>query len=180
MAKTSLPSPEILRQLLRYEPDTGKLYWRERPRELFSSEQSPRKWNTRYAGTEAFTTEANGYKEGRIFRRLVKAHRAAWAVSYGCWPPEHIDHINGDRSDNRLENLRLATPAENSKNQKKPSTNTSGVVGVYWNKHNGNWRARIKSAQRNIEVGSFDCIAAAILARHIAERKYGFHPNHGR
>ena len=124
MPKRELPSPELLRKLLRYEPETGKLFWRKRPPDMFPRESRGLSWNTRYAGAEAFKDKhERGYKRGSIFGKTFRAHRAIWAMVHGHWPPEDVDHINGDTSDNRLENLRAVSRQENLKNQRLSKTN---------------------------------------------------------
>lgn len=179
MAKTSLPSPEILRQLLRYEPDTGKLYWRERPEEMFPTIHHAVTWNKRFSGKEAISApNGNGYLQGRLLGRKVLAHRVAWCLSYGEWP-DTIDHANKDRSDNRLRNLRSVTRAENNKNLSRRKTNKSGVTGVLWYKRDSVWQARIRIGGKDVHLGYFKCIAEAALARHKAERTHGFHTSHG-
>lgn len=107
MAK-ELPSPELLRKLLRYEPDTGKLYWRVRTRdELDMAADYLQSWNRKNAGKEAFTTgAAGGQRRGWILDHNLLAQRVIWAMQYGKWPVGAIKHINGDKSDNRLANLR--------------------------------------------------------------------------
>jgi len=186
MAKRELPTPEELRQLLRYEPETGKLYWLERPPEMFEGERRDstwacNSWNARYAGKEAFTCpDTCGYLRGRINRIAYSAHRVIWAITYGEWPPEQIDHINGQRRDNRTENLRSVTHAENMRNLPRMSGNTSGRTGVYWSKAGSKWYALIGVGGRMIYLGTFDCFEDAVAAREKAEIEHGFHPNHDR
>lgn len=148
------PSPSVLPDLLRYEPETGKLYWLTRPERLFPNLQAHRAWNTKYAGDEAFKAGLNGYKTGTIFGWKTYAHRVIWALSYGAWPILKIDHINGDRSDNRLSNLRLATDLENAHNSAKHLTNASGYKGV--SAKRGKWTARIRSDGKIFRLGVFD------------------------
>lgn len=93
--------PSELKQLLRYEPETGKLYWLERA----STSQHAATWNARFAGKEVFSISGQGYREGKIYGARYSAHRVIWAIVYGTWP-DQVDHINGDRLDNRLINLR--------------------------------------------------------------------------
>ena len=180
-----LPSPELLRKLLRYESETGKLFWRERDVSLFSGGTHSDKcvcdgWNTRHAGNEAFLTDdGKGYMQGSINDRMYFAHRIIWAVVHGEWPSEQIDHINGIRDDNRIVNLRCVSNAENGKNQKIPSNNTSGHVGVVWSKIRRKWDARIKVDGVAMHIGTFTDKADAINARKRAEVEHGFHPNHG-
>lgn len=163
MAKKPLPSPEVLRQLLRYEPDTGKLFWRERGPGWFDQGlrhtpgQKMRQWNSRYAGTEAFTSkDAHGYLVGAIFNVKYKSHRVAWAMVSGEWPTGDVDHINCDRSDNRLSNLRLATRAQNMQNRGATRRNTTGLKGVCWDSGRKKWLAQIKINGRNTYLGRHD------------------------
>ncbi|WPZ05488.1 HNH endonuclease signature motif containing protein [Pelagerythrobacter marinus] len=187
MAKKPLPTPEQLRQLLRYEPETGKLYWRERPADLFQArgkfppEHGAKVWNARWAGAEAFTAVAKeGYHVGAINFRTMRAHRVIWAIVYGAWPVGEIDHINGIRSDNRLCNLRVVSPSANRKNMKRRKDNPSGATGVYWWPTSRKWRVQIKSCGERRHIGMFDTFEEAVAARKAAEAKHGFHRNHGR
>ena len=90
----------------------------------------------------------------RINKKLYLEHRLVFLFHHG-YLPKKIDHINGDRSNNKIENLRECTSAQNSWNSKTPTTNTSGVKGVSWNDINKRWRARFKCNKKIIEVGSF-------------------------
>ena len=100
--------PEILHKLLTYEPDTGKMFWKPRPLELFKTIQQQRAWNTRHAHAEAFTyVHHDGYLSGSILNRSYMAHRVIWAMHYGKWP-KYLAHRNGRRDDNRITNLRFA------------------------------------------------------------------------
>lgn len=100
-----LPTPELLRKLLRYEPDTGKLYWRERTPDMFedgrmTARQKCRVWNGKFVGREALKSVTSfGYKFGEINGCRHRAHRVIWAISNGEWPTNQIDHINGDMAD---------------------------------------------------------------------------------
>jgi len=181
MAARELPDPELLRKLLRYEPETGKLFWLPRPVELFPDARACKVWNTRYSGCEAFkTVDTDGYKTGRLFTIGTKAHRVIWAIVYGVWPSEQIDHINGNPSDNRLVNLRQASNTQNGRNQKKRITNISGMMCVSFDLRKRRWRAFIRVDGRQIHLGNFAGFEDAAKARLRAELDYGFHPNHGR
>lgn len=100
-------------------------------------------------------------------------------MTIGEWP-EFVDHINGDRTDNKIENLRSCSRLENSVNRAVASHNKSGVLGVHYDKSRGKWAAEIKVNKKKVYLGRFDSIDEAKTARKIAEVKYGFHPNHGR
>ena len=178
MAKRRLPTQAELRQLLNYDPETGVLTWRERPLHLCSGRTEAHRrrgwliWNAKYPGTVAGANAA-GYIQIKVFDRNFPAHRIIWVMVHGWWP-ECIDHINGDPSDNRLNNLRSATPEINQRNQKTHSTNTSGRTGVSWNRFRECWVAQIKVHGTSIYLGSFDDFGAAVSARVAAEGQYGF------
>lgn len=180
-----LPTIFTLCTLLRYEPLTGKLYWRERAAHQFrggarrTPQHAARQFNSRFAGKEAFTALRNGYRCGCVDYSNLYAHRVIWALQTGMWPDE-VDHINGDPQDNRWENLRAVNRAENCLNARCRRDNTSGVLGVQWSSRKGKWRARITRGGKQITLGFFSDLEAASAARLAAEEKLGFHPNHGR
>lgn len=180
MSKKDLPSVELLRKLLRYDPETGELLWRSRDVSLFKAEHDCNAWNARFAEKPAGGIDGNGYTLVRLLGRRSGLHRIAWAIHHGAWPADQIDHINGDTADNRIVNLREVTNQENGKNQKMPCNNTSGVMGVHWYKPGAKWQARIMVDGKYISLGYFDSIEDAAAARAKAEIKYGFHTNHGR
>lgn len=163
------PTPERLRQLLRYEPETGKLFWRERPRDTFATERAFKTWNARFAGREAFTAENYGYRVGNVDYKLCAAHRVIWAIVHGYWPDEDLDHINCDRADNRLYNLREATRSENLCNRGLSPQNTSGHKGVFFHQQSQKWRAHIKKDGSARHLGCFDTLDDALSARRSAE-----------
>jgi hypothetical protein len=175
---------ETLRRLVRFEAETGKLYWLPRPPDLvidnagIGAAEIARRWNTRLAGKEALTKNVGGYKRGRILYENHCAHRVIWALHYGRWPTEQIDHINGVRTDNRIENLREVSSLENSRNQRLQARNTSGVVGV--SSYKAKWSAQIGVNGSIKYLGLFDKFEHAVEARKAAEVKFGFHANHGK
>ncbi|WP_300396327.1 HNH endonuclease [Henriciella sp.] len=182
-----LPSSKLLNRLLRYDSDTGKLYWRERPAWLFklckygSSRGKADSWNKRFCGQETFRRISDdGYHLGLVFNKAYKAHRVIFCMMTGDWPEHEVDHINGNRTDNRWANLRSVTKADNRKNSKLQANNKSGHPGVYHDKRNGRWIAFIQVNCRRQHIGSFPNKTDAIKARKGAEHRHNFHPNHGR
>jgi hypothetical protein len=186
MAAKQLPSQEVLRQLLRYEPETGKLFWKERGPELFgetsgrSAAHSAKIWNMRFAGREAFTADCGGgYKGGRIFEAGYLAHRVIFKLMAGI-DPDDIDHNDGNRSNNRWANLSDVDRSKNQRNKAMSNRNTSGIVGVRWHKAYGKWVARIGcDVGREIHLGYFANLSDAAAARKAAEKKYGYSKRHG-
>lgn len=181
MATKPLPSPEVLRQLLRYEPETGKLFWKERSPEWFAQDWRCRQWNARYARQETFNTVygKKGYLQGCIHSVAYMAHRVVYCLHFGDPGIFQIDHLNGDRADNRLENLRCVTGGENSKNRGLYRNNSSGRIGVYFDNNAKMWRASIKARGHTHHLGCFLAFEDACAARAAAEKDHGFHANHG-
>jgi hypothetical protein len=180
------PSPSVLRQLIDYDPETGALVWRVRDVSFFtdgkrSAIQSMRRWNTRYAGKPALNCKGNaGYFSGKIFGRGYLAHRVAWAIYLGAWPERQIDHINGNKLDNRIANLRNVTHQENGKNCAIGTNNTSGTIGVRWYNRDRVWVAQVRINGKQKHIGNFKNKDDAIEARAKASAEYGYHANHGR
>lgn len=172
-------SPSELRTLLRYNPETGELFWKKRDESQFATLNAARTWTKRFSEKLAFqTVDTHGYLRGGIGGRQYSAHRVIWAIVHGEWPAEQTDHINGVRTDNRLVNLRAVSQNENSKNRKLRAGNAVGVTGV--DIHKGQYRAKISIDGQQRHVGYFKTLAEAAAARKVAEVKYGYHPNHGR
>lgn len=183
MAAKALPAQDVLNQLLSYDPETGKLFWKERPVSMFSTgkqtaEHNAAIWNGKNADKEAFTALSRGYKVGRVGDIGFFAHRIIWKMVYGT-EPDQIDHEDGDRGNNRLKNFRASTDAVNALNKATPSNNTSGHIGVY-KARRGKWRASIQVNGRQKSLGEFSDINDAIAARKQAEIAHGYHENHGR
>jgi hypothetical protein len=143
----------MARTWLAYDPATGVFTWRK----LRHKNDVP--------GARADKPSTGNYLRINIFGRSYAAHRVAWLITYGAWPAAHIDHKNRDRSDNRLDNLREATPAENIANR---AATAPGLKGTTW--HNGSWRAQITHHRVTHHLGSYStqeeahaayCIGAA-------------------
>lgn len=174
-----------LRRLLNYDPKTGGLVWLPRTSEMFKSPTRADKdcaaWNKKYAGKPAFTAvNRNGYRHGAIFGVTYTAHSVAWALTAGSWQVHTIDHINGDRLDNRASNLRDVPHSVNNRNMSANRRNTSGVMGVHFNRATGKWVASIKGGGRMTNLGYYSTIEEAAAVRREAEKRFDFHPNHGK
>lgn len=131
-------SSDYLRSILEYDYQTGGFKWKYRM-------DAPPEVNSSRAGKGAFLgSNSYGYKIGYINKKQYLAHRVAWCIYYGEWPESDIDHINMDKSDNRIENLRLADRGQNMRNTGLRSDNTSGYKGVSFYKPTGKWKAQIK------------------------------------
>jgi hypothetical protein len=124
-------SIDELRALFVYEPATGALKWKKRTH-----------WRMR-DDLQAGTMAKHGYREIMFGGKKYYVHRIAWAMTYGEWPSE-IDHINRDRLDNRLANLRQVTSSQNKQNRRIQSNNTSGHPGVVYHRASGLWHVWIK------------------------------------
>jgi len=131
-----------------------------------------RKSTRRPCGQRA--NHSGGYARVNVGKRTLFAHRIIYAVVTGKMPEGDIDHINGDRIDNRIQNLRDVSQLENGHNRKKQKNNSSGFQGVYWDAHAQKWRARICVNKQAIHLGLFEDINDAVQARKMAKIKY--HP----
>ena len=99
--------------------------------------------------------DKDGYIVGRFFYKAYKEHRLIWLYHYGVWPDNQLDHINGIRDDNRIENLREATNQQNMFNRKSVKSSTSQYKGVSWNKQLKKWSANYKINSEQIRLGVF-------------------------
>ena len=118
------------------------------------------------------TITKKGYLRIRCNGKSYMAHRLAWFLFYGRWPNNFIDHINGDKLDNRIANLRDVETSVNNRNKGLYKKNSSGHAGVFWNKNNENWNSQISISGKNKFLGAFDSLADAIKARKLAEEVY--------
>ena len=151
---------EKLRELLHYDPATGVFTWKVR-----TSSRAK-------VGDVAGGQRGDGYLQIKVQSRMYSAHRLAWLYVYGTWPEDQLDHINRNRSDNRIANLREVTNKQNLQNAGKYSHNTSGHPGVSWHKRDSRWRAHIKHSQKQIHLGHFATVEEAVAARKAAEKLY--------
>jgi hypothetical protein len=146
---------ESAEEFFRYDNKTGKLFWKQRDRKHFSRDIDWKMFNTRFAGKEASSTTDQGYILTRFAGMAVRAHKIVWLMHNGYWPEHQIDHINGSRSDNRIENLRKATNAENSANRNGSKSN-SGYKGVHFLNKQEKYIAYITKNYNRYNLGRFD------------------------
>lgn len=149
-----------LRALLSYDPVLGTMCW--------LNDRAPKF----RAGDRAGTQCPRGYRMIKVNLRTYKEHRLVWLYMTGEWPPHEIDHINGDKSDNRWCNLRAATRSQNRCNVRRYRNNTSGSKGVYWLKKNKKWAAQISIDQKQTHLGLFASREAAVAAYEEAALKH--------
>lgn len=175
---------DLAKRFIDYNRKSGLLKWKYTTPDMFTAskrtaEQKCRMFNARYADNEAFTsTNGHGYKCGVILGIRITAHRLIWMLEHGH-EPDQIDHINGNRTDNRISNLRNVSKKENGRNLSISKRNKSGVTGVRFNQRRSKWEADIRVDRKLVFIGRFDKLEDAISARKAAEAKYGFHKNHG-
>lgn len=157
-------SQKRLKELLHYDPESGVFVWKV-TRSINGLAN---------AGSIAGSVVESGYIHIMVDGKQYKAHRLAWLYVHGEFPPKHIDHANGNPSDNRLVNLRPASHSENACNQGKKSTNTSGWCGVSFHKQSGKHRAEIMLAGNCHYLGGYDSpeIAAAVY-NHVCQQVHG-------
>lgn len=130
-------SVEFIRDKFRYCPSTGNIYLNK-------------------TGKEVGCTHSLGYIPIHVTKGIyLKAHRIAWALQTGAWPSQEVDHIDGNRANNKWSNLRLVSARQQTHNRK--AQRSGRLVGAYWNKPNQKWHARINidSGRKQIHIGSY-------------------------
>jgi hypothetical protein len=147
-----------LKELLLFDDAAGRFVWRLSGRKHIAGE---------YAGC----IKPHGYEMIGIDYARYYSHRLVWLYHHGEWPRSQIDHINGNRSDNRIINLREASHTENQRNRGRQKNNHSGTNGVHWASREQRWIAKIKVHQKTRQIGAFLEKNEAIAARKAAETK---------
>lgn len=137
-----------------------------------------RKTNQRNVG-DIVKPYATGYVYLHINNKSYAAHRVAYMLCHKDLYELQIDHINHVRHDNRICNLRLVTNKENSKNSSISKRSKTGFVGVLWRKDAKKFRSHIMVDGKEIHLGYFETLIDAVIARIKANKKHGFHKNHG-
>ena len=121
-----------------------------------------------------------GYRIASFKNKRYPVHRLIWKLLKEDWPKNQIDHINQNRLDNRIENLREVSNQENNKNSTLRKTNKSGFNGISWCKDTKSWRASITVNGKNINLGRYKYLDDAIIIRKEANIYHGFSENHGK
>lgn len=158
----------VLKDLLHYDPNTGMFKWITPPLGRFKSRE--------FAGG----IDGDGYWKIKVCGSHHRAHRLAFLYMNGAMPDQEVDHINGVRTDNRWENIRLVSGSENAKNKCLQKNNKSGITGVFWDHRKNKWTSKIMVNRTTIKLGDYTLFSKAVDARKRAEKNYGFHENHGR
>lgn len=142
LAESQLDLAEA-RAFLSYNPSTGDIIWKEARGKAAK-------------GSVGGFLMPDGYLAIRIFGRNYPAHRMAWFLHFGRWPHELLDHANGKRDDNRLENLREASVGQNNCNVKPQTRSVSKLKGVAWHSRDRRWQAKICCGGQAYYLGQFD------------------------
>lgn len=158
---------EKLKSVLEYDRETGVFKWKVRNNQI-------------QKGQIAGTIGSKGYIRICINQKCYPAHCLAWLYVYGEYPKLQIDHINHNKQDNRINNLRLVDNFENHRNMPRQKNNTSGVTGVSFRKNDNKWISYIKINGKHIYLGTFTDKEKAVESRKKAEKLYNFYINHGK
>lgn len=159
-----LPKAKTLNQLFAYTPSTGELTWK-----------NPLSRKCKPGGRAGYIDKVKGYAVVGINGTRYRAHRVIWKMSHGRLPrTKQIDHVDGNKANNRLRNLRLVTNLENCRNMAVSKNNTSGYCGVRWDKQKQAWRAQIMLNGKNQHLVLSKDKNIAIAARRNAEQQHNF------
>ncbi|WP_343545703.1 HNH endonuclease [Sphingomonas paucimobilis] len=164
LTKEAAISAERAREILSYDPETGIITWKLRDKQGKRNNV----FNAQYGGKQAGKPNVTGYGSIKLDGYDCASHRVAFLLHYGRWPTADIDHKDGDKSNNRIANLREATRAENNLNRSRYKRNKSGRAGVV-ERAPGKWDAQISRSGKSYRLGRFDTFEAACAARDAAE-----------
>lgn len=149
--------------------DNGQLRWKA---DRYVVLKSGNTFLCAKAGEPAGTPHAAGYWAVRLRGRLHLAHRVVWLMHYGSWPRQHIDHINGVKTDNRVTNLRQCNDSQNGMNRGAQANSKFGIKGVSWSERDQRWVARIMADGKYKSLGNFHHMEDAAAARAAASAVY--------
>jgi hypothetical protein len=142
---------EYLRECFIHDAATGALVWKHRPLAHFKNQNAMSAWNAHYAGKPVGTMNEDGYMQCTLFRRRMKLHSVCWSLVHGVHPSPMLDHIDGDRANNAITNLRECTVAENSRNMRQKE-NATGMKGV--RKSGAKFTAQISVDCKKLHLGT--------------------------
>lgn len=159
---------ERLKELLHYCPETGVFTW-------LKTNQNHQK----LVGKEAGSINYKGYRKIQIDKKIYPAHKLVWLYLYGEFPEEMLDHINNNRSDNRLVNLRHCSISQNACNRRKGTNNKSGHKNVYFRPDTGKWHVEIRKNKKRYRAGCYQSIEeAAKIAQQLRDELHKDYSNH--
>jgi hypothetical protein len=171
------PTQKELHEILDYDPETGVFTWKRRPLHLFKEskwrKRNCKAWNTHFAGTQAGCSNGRYIVIG-VKGKLCLAHRLAYIYVYGDIGDDEVDHINWDGTDNRIAYLKRVGRRGNQLNMYPTASNTSGVVGVGYDKERSLWTAHIGGKRDQKNLGRFADFDSAVKARYDAEVEWGY------
>ena len=170
--KELLITQELLKERIQYDKGTGVFTWLD-VKVNGNKARNKRAGSIDRAGYVQIGFSVNGKSY------MFSAHRLAWLYEYGGFPSENLDHLNHNKTDNSIINLRIATNRENLRNQSMSSNNTTGYTGVSFNKHADKYEAYITVNYKRKHLGCFENVEDAGKAAQEARAHYGFHENHG-
>lgn len=168
----TMPTKEYLNDCFFYDAENGSLKWKERPISHFKNEVGMKRVNGKMAGLMAQSSLNGRYYVASINSKFYLCHRIVWCMHYGYWPKSDLDHINGNKLDNRIENLRIVDRGQNMSNVGRQKNNKSGFIGVFWASRESKWQAVVAHKKKNIVLGRFDCPVKAARAYNDAVLKY--------
>lgn len=160
---------DLLKNLIHYSPETGVFTWKPRERHFFQTDTSFRAWNGTFPGKVAGKHVEGEYEKIMVLGIRHASHRLAFLYVHG-YLPRIVDHINGDIKDNRISNLRAATPSQNGHNKSLASNNKSGFKGVSWSNVHKRWEAYITLNYKRTRLGFFNEIEDAVSALEAARK----------
>jgi hypothetical protein len=163
---------DTIKEVLDYNQETGTFTWKVRTAQRIKIGD--------IAGSISKSATSFGYLRIKLFGKSYLAHRLAWLITYGSFPNGILDHIDGDKLNNSIKNLREVTRKENMQNTKLREDNTSGFNGVYFHQQRKKWVAYITEDNKMIYLGIFKNKEDAISKRIEADKAIGFHQNHGK
>jgi hypothetical protein len=165
---------EVIPELLEIDLANARFWWRERSRAMFQDDGDWKTWNKRFAGIEAgLSRNPSGYRQITLLGRSVPLHHLVWALAHGAWAPQGmpLDHIDGNKLNNRPSNLRLATPSQNARNRSAQAQSSSRFLGVSRRtkkRRSPVYEAVIWADGEQEYLGQYPCEKEAALAYNIA------------